>query len=133
MRTHIRTHRASVWVALFGATLISQLFAESGESLQWKFKVFLDKKDSGILIQLFTDKGKRGKSNPIPTWSRKLKQISAGPSTPQYQINLSFASVRSELKIRGNRKEVQWLCDELVDWTGLPISYRKLPASFEMH
>ncbi|MBO3457664.1 serine/threonine protein kinase [Aetokthonos hydrillicola Thurmond2011] len=57
----------------------------------------------------------------------RLESLSAGPNLPKYQLNIDFRrrGRRGDgFYITGNRAEIQWLCDELNEWTGLEIEYK---------
>ncbi|NJR40126.1 MAG: serine/threonine protein kinase [Leptolyngbyaceae cyanobacterium CSU_1_4] len=62
-----------------------------------------------------------------PVFSKvKLRSISVGhDNMPRYQLNFDFhGSGNNNFYIIGNRTEIQWLCDELNEWSGIEISYR---------
>jgi serine/threonine protein kinase len=55
----------------------------------------------------------------------KLRSISVGhDNMPTYRLNFCCDNADNSFYVTGNRKEIQWLCDELNEWTGLEISYR---------
>lgn len=62
-------------------------------------------------------------SKPVVICRKELKSISAGldSTVPKYRLNLSFQGSGNTIVVRGNRQEIQWLCDELSEWTGFEI------------
>ena len=56
----------------------------------------------------------------------KLHSLSAGAHLPKYQLNVHLHGRSEAFCITGSRAEMQWLCDELNEWTGLEI-YRWAP------
>ena len=57
-----------------------------------------------------------------------LRAISAGPNTPKYQFNIYTNESKIPISIKGNRTEIQWICDEINEWTGLEIEYEDFTA-----
>ena len=57
-----------------------------------------------------------------------LRAISAGPNTPKYQFNIYTNESKIPISIKGNRAEIQWICDEINEWTGLEIEYEDFTA-----
>lgn len=63
-------------------------------------------------------------SQPLVIFRGELKNISAGSETvPQYRLNLSFQVSSDMIIVRGKRQEIQWLCDELSEWTGFDVQH----------
>jgi serine/threonine protein kinase len=58
----------------------------------------------------------------------KLKGLYAGHNdVPKYCLSLDCST--NSLYITGSRAEIQWLCDELNEWTGIEIRYRNYRSS----
>ena len=55
---------------------------------------------------------------------KKVKEILAGPCAPSYKIKIAFYE-DGAFEITGNQKEIQWLHDELIEWSGVPIKYKE--------
>ncbi len=69
-------------------------------------------------------------SRSVDIFQGKLKGISAGLETvPQYRLNLSFQDASDMIAVTGKRQEIQWLCDELSEWTGFHIQHWELPSA----
>ena len=69
-------------------------------------------------------------SQPIVIFQGKLNGISAGLDTrPQYRLNLSFQETNDIIIVGGKRQEIQWLCDELSEWTGLQAQHWEEPSA----
>ena len=59
----------------------------------------------------------------------KLQALSAGSNLPKYQLNVSYYELRDAFHITGSRDEIQWLCDELNEWTGLEVHRWEPPSA----
>lgn len=69
-------------------------------------------------------------SQAIVIFRGELKDISAGLETmPYYRLNLSFQGSSDTIMVKGNRKEIQWLCDELSEWTGIQVQHWEAPSA----
>ncbi|MBW4581276.1 MAG: serine/threonine protein kinase [Tildeniella nuda ZEHNDER 1965/U140] len=69
-------------------------------------------------------------SRSVDIFQGKLKGISAGLETmPRYRLNLSFQDASDTIAVTGNRHEIQWLCDELSEWTGLQAQHWEAPSA----
>jgi len=57
-------------------------------------------------------------------FQKKLTSLAAGPyMIPKYQMKFS-SSFNGSFCITGTRQEIQWLCDELSEWTELKVHYQ---------
>jgi serine/threonine protein kinase len=84
------------------------------------YNILFSLTDSSIFISLSDSK------NSVIFLRLVLNSISVGYSqVPKYSLNFNCYSCNStnSFHITGNRAEVQWLCDELNEWTGLEIRY----------
>lgn len=74
-----------------------------------------------ITLSVVSNQGKQAKT----LYRETLRSISAGPySLPKYCINFDCQLLNNAVHITGDRAEIQWLCDELNEWSGLSIQYR---------
>jgi hypothetical protein len=63
-------------------------------------------------------------SRKITILSReRLVSLSAGPNLPKYELHLGCENF-GDFHVTGNLREIQWLCDELNEWTGREIQYK---------
>ena len=59
-------------------------------------------------------------SQPIVIFRGELQSISVGSETEtQSRLHLSFQVYSNTITLRGTRQEIQWLCDELTEWSGI--------------
>ncbi|MBW4696033.1 MAG: serine/threonine protein kinase [Lyngbya sp. HA4199-MV5] len=69
-------------------------------------------------------------SRSVNIFQGKLKGISAGLETvPRYRLNLSFQDASDTILVTGKRQEIQWLCDELSEWTGIQAQHWEAPSA----
>jgi len=56
-------------------------------------------------------------------FQKKITSLAAGPcGVPRYQLELT-SDLQGSFRITGTRQEIQWLCDELSEWSGLKVRY----------
>lgn len=83
-----------------------------------------DRLTSERLTKLKTSVVLRNSHQTKVLYQEKLRSISAGPySVPKYCINFDCQALNNMICVTGNRAEIQWLCDELNEWSGLSIKY----------
>jgi serine/threonine protein kinase len=69
-------------------------------------------------------------SQPTVIFQGNLKEISAGlEAIPTYRLNLNFQNASDTIVVTGKRQEIQWLCDELSEWTGIQAKHWVPPSA----
>ena len=53
-----------------------------------------------------------------------LLSMSVAPHPPNHQLTINTHPENATINITGNRKEIQWLCVSLNEWTGRPVGIR---------
>ncbi|HIK15718.1 MAG TPA: serine/threonine protein kinase [Leptolyngbyaceae cyanobacterium M33_DOE_097] len=62
-------------------------------------------------------------------FQKKITSLDAGPcGVPRYQLELN-SGLQGSFRITGTRQEIQWLCDELSEWSGLRVQYEDFTPS----
>jgi len=106
-----------LFIVVVGA-LYSKLFGKTRTKVNRSYKVTLQREHSSIAISV-TETNENGSINITQT---TLNGLYAGHNdVPRYRLSFSCSS--DSLYVTGNREEIQWLCDELNEWTGIEVQY----------
>jgi serine/threonine protein kinase len=86
------------------------------------YKLILQQKDGSIVVEVVPDRSSDQSKGAVEIPQMKLKTLRAGHNdVPRYRLSLNCCL--DFFYITGNRAEIQWLCDELSEWTGLEVQY----------
>ncbi|PSN80548.1 serine/threonine protein kinase [filamentous cyanobacterium CCP4] len=98
------------------ALRLGKLFVSAKRLRKTSANVTLQKKDREVVVTLNLLKGV-GKT---VIYQEKLIGISAGAETlTRYRLNLNFPSDDQMIIVNGDRREIEWLCNELSEWAGI--------------
>ncbi|WP_421655140.1 serine/threonine protein kinase [Leptothermofonsia sp. ETS-13] len=110
------------WIGFFlwvlGVAIAGSLCSRSSKPYTPSYNLTLQHKGHSITVDVIANQSKEDMKIP----QMQLKTIHAGHNdVPKYRLSLNCCS--DFFYITGNRAEIQWLCDELNEWTGLEIQY----------
>lgn len=86
------------------------------------YRVLFEQEGHSIMVSLILIKSDDSEGSEIVSRERVVF-LSAGPHLPKYQLNVSCEFSGETFNVKGNRREIQWLCDELQEWSGCEIRY----------
>ncbi len=109
-----------LWMLL--AAIIGFLYSKSIQPYLSPYKLTLQQKDGSIVIKVFPDRSSDQSKDAIEIPQMKLKTLRAGHNNLS-EYRLSLYCCLDFFYITGNRAEIQWLCDELSEWTGFEVQY----------
>lgn len=105
--------------------LFSKIFPSSvvAQSQIAPYRVRFELRSNSVFVALAVD----AKTNLFLVPQQKLRSISVeSHKIPGYRLNIECEAEngrRRKFHITGTRAEIQWLCDELIEWGNLKIDY----------
>lgn len=102
-----------------GGKELDMLFSSARKLPNTSANITFQKKDGTVVVMLNLLKG--WKTTAI--FQGRLMGISAGAETMlHYRLNLSFPAADARMiVVNGDRREIEWLCNELSEWAGIQV------------
>ena len=105
--------------------LLDMCFARARSLPKTSAKVTLQKKERAVVVTLNLLKG----VETTVISQGRLTGLSAGAETmTRYRLNLNFPVANQMMIVNGDRREIEWLCNELSEWSGLQAKPWRKPS-----